>query len=577
MNLIMLRARYRRIVFFFARILLGIIFWDLILPRLGGRETANRTRPERLRRAAASYRRLAVDMGGVMIKVGQFLSTRVDVLPPEFTDELQGLQDEVPPEDFDAIRRVAEAEYGLPLGKLFAQFERKPLAAASLGQVHRARLRQPSQLNPENAPGTGYVGGFRGVDVVVKIQRPDIELVIKTDLAALRTVGRWLQRYGPIRRRADVPALLNEFTRILYEEIDYLAEGRNAETFGVNFRGHPGVRVPRVVWSHTTRRALTLENVWSIKITDYEAIDAIGVSRSQVASRLLDTYLKQIFEDGFFHADPHPGNLFVNPIVPHEAASAGQIKNWELVFVDFGMVGRVPENLRLGLREMLIGVGTKDASRVVQSFQSMDLLLPNADLDLLGKAISREFDLFWGKTMSELTSVSFEEIQEFTQEFRDLLYEMPFQVPQNAIFLARCVGILSGICTGLDPDFNVWDHLAPYAQKLVAEEARDGLGTWLGEVEKFVRTTLVLPYRLDAALSKLERGEIAVRNPELRREFKRLEGSLSQVTGGLFFAAFLLGGIQLLLAGQPLFGGLLLGGAGIALVWTLIIRFAARN
>jgi predicted unusual protein kinase regulating ubiquinone biosynthesis (AarF/ABC1/UbiB family) len=240
-----------------------------------------------------------------MIKVGQFLSTRVDVLPQEITGELAGLQDEVPPDDFADIRRVAEAEFGLPLEEKYCDFSQTPLAAASLGQVHKAKV---SSIPNQPEPAFTEEGSQ---DVVVKIQRPGIEAIIDTDLAALRTVGSWLHRYPPIRRRADIPALLNEFTRILYEEVDYEAEGRNAETFAVNFQGEDGVRVPGVVWSHSTRRVLTLQNVWGIKITDYEAISAAGIDRREVASRLLDTYLKQIFEDGFFHAD-HTRNLFVS-------------------------------------------------------------------------------------------------------------------------------------------------------------------------------------------------------------------------------------------------------------------------
>jgi predicted unusual protein kinase regulating ubiquinone biosynthesis (AarF/ABC1/UbiB family) len=198
----MIRARYRRIVFFFARLLLSLIWWELLLPRLGLRRWAARNRSQRLRGWAISYRKLAIQMGGVLIKVGQFLSTRVDVLPPEFINELKGLQDEVPPEPFIEIVRAAEAEYEAPITEKFTYLEEKPLAAASLGQVHRARLR------PARSPSAKPVD----FDVVVKILRPNIEQLIDTDLAALRTVGRWLDRYPPIRRRANVPALLAEFT-----------------------------------------------------------------------------------------------------------------------------------------------------------------------------------------------------------------------------------------------------------------------------------------------------------------------------------------------------------------------------
>jgi len=503
-------------------------------------------------------------MGGVLIKVGQFLSTRVDVLPAEVISELSGLQDEVPPENFEDIRLVAEAEYREPLDKKFAFFDESPLAAASLGQVHRARL-------PESAGGS---------NVVVKIQRPNIETVIATDLAALRTVGNWLKRYKPISRRADVPALLAEFSRILYEEIDYLAEGRNAETFSANFRDDPGVRVPSVIWTHTTKRALTLENVWAIKITDYDEITAAGIDRAEVASRLLDTYLQQIFEDGFFHADPHPGNLFVYPLPEQDEPDSSQedgreIENsreWQLTFVDFGMVGRVPNSLKEGLRETLIGVGTQDAARVVKSYQMMGVLLPTADLELLEKAEARVFEQFWGRNMTELGQISMDEVHEFTGEFRDLIYSMPFQVPHDFIFLARAVGILSGMCTGLDPQFNVWNHLAPFAEKLIAEEAVGNWEFWLDEAKSFLGSIVSLPVKMDRMLSRMDRGEVAVRAPEIVKQLKHLESTFHRITGGIVFAAFLLGGIQLYLSNYYTFAYILFAGAFISLVWVLITR-----
>lgn len=560
----MIRHRYRRIVLFFARIVSSFIFWELVLPRLGLRGLARQTRSKRLSHSAVSYRSLAVQMGGVLIKVGQFLSTRVDVLPAEVISELSGLQDEVPPENFEDIRLVAEAEYREPLDKKFAFFDESPLAAASLGQVHRARL-------PESAGGS---------NVVVKIQRPNIETVIATDLAALRTVGNWLKRYKPISRRADVPALLAEFSRILYEEIDYLAEGRNAETFSANFRDDPGVRVPSVIWTHTTKRALTLENVWAIKITDYDEITAAGIDRAEVASRLLDTYLQQIFEDGFFHADPHPGNLFVYPLPEQDEPDSSQedgreIENsreWQLTFVDFGMVGRVPNSLKEGLRETLIGVGTQDAARVVKSYQMMGVLLPTADLELLEKAEARVFEQFWGRNMTELGQISMDEVHEFTGEFRDLIYSMPFQVPHDFIFLARAVGILSGMCTGLDPQFNVWNHLAPFAEKLIAEEAVGNWEFWLDEAKSFLGSIVSLPVKMDRMLSRMDRGEVAVRAPEIVKQLKHLESTFHRITGGIVFAAFLLGGIQLYLSNYYTFAYILFAGAFISLVWVLITR-----
>lgn len=576
----MYRARYRRIVLFFARILISLAFWDLLLPRLGLRKQAQRTRPERLRRSAVAFRLLAIQMGGVLIKVGQFLSTRVDVLPVEITSELSGLQDEVPPVPYAEIKRLVEAEFNLPINEKFPEFDAKPLAAASLGQAHRARILSKGE-NKASATARESIKSsnmeVQWLNVVVKVQRPDIEAIITTDLAALHTVGNWLNHYRPISRRADVPALLKEFTRILYEEVDYLAEGRNAETFAANFEDHPGVRVPSVFWTHTTKRVLTLEDVFSIKISDYDAITAAGIRRAEVASRLLDTYLKQIFEDGFFHADPHPGNLFVDPYTPPVVSGRGEnganpriYVPWQLTFVDFGMVGHVPTNIRAGLREMLIGVGTQNPKMVVHSYQTLGVLLPGADMDMLEKAEAKLFDRFWGKNMSELRDISPEEVHEFTSEFRDLIYSLPFQVPQDIIFLARAVSILSGMCTGLDPQFNLWEHLAPYAQKLIADELRTGPEAWLNEFSSLARQLFILPGKVDNILTKMDRGDISVRAPEIILEISRLERAIRQVAGSLIFTALLLGGIQLYLASQFVIASILLGGAAFSLLWTMV-------
>ncbi|RMF31181.1 MAG: AarF/ABC1/UbiB kinase family protein, partial [Chloroflexi bacterium] len=332
-----LRRRYRRILTFFLRAILTLLWWDLLVRRLLGARWVNRLARNRYRRIARQFRTLAVEMGGVLIKLGQFLSVHVELLPTEVTQELAGLQDEVPAEAFAEIRTILEEDLQAPLAQRFRRFEEQAHAAASLGQVHRACL--PN-----------------GAEVMVKVQRSRIREMVETDLAALHTVIGWLQRYPPIRRRADLEALFEEFRRTLFEELDYLTEGRNAEQFAENFRGDPGVRVPAVHWSHTTRRVLTLEDVTAIKITDYAAIEAAGVSRQEVAQRLMETYLQQIFRDGFFHADPHPGNLFVQPLPWPEGGRGGEStlrpkdgrgngrgggRPFRLVFVDFGMVGRV--------------------------------------------------------------------------------------------------------------------------------------------------------------------------------------------------------------------------------------------
>ncbi|MFZ3081002.1 MAG: AarF/ABC1/UbiB kinase family protein [Bellilinea sp.] len=554
----MLRQRYRKILFFFASVLLGLLWWELFLPRIGLKRLVRQTRNRRLRRTAVRFHNLAVNMGGVLIKVGQWLSARLDVLPPVITEELAGLQDEVRPERFEDIRQVVESEFGAPLEDLFEEFVAEPIAAASIGQVHIARLRR-SAAGDETAESR---------PVVVKVQRPNIEKVVETDLAALRVVSRWVEWYKPIRKRVDVPALVREFSSTLYAEIDYLNEGKNAQTFKENFLGVPDVIVPEVHWSHTTHRVLTLEDVRAIKITDYDAIDAAGIDRTEVAQRLFDIYLKQVFEDHWFHADPHPGNLFVSP---GEVKEDGRT-DFSLVFVDFGMAGKITPNVVSGLRELVIAVVERDGARVIKAYQLMGVLLPGADTELLRQANERAFERFWGKTAPELMELRQTEAVEFLEEFRGLLYNNPFQLPENMILLGRALSILNGMCTGLDANFNLWQSVIPWAEKLVKAEGGAQWKTWTAEAVDILRSVASLPRRTEAVLTRLEQGRLEVRSSDLSRQVQRVTRSVNRLTAGLFFAALLFGGVQLYLAGEIALAVGLGGGALIAFFAVLFAR-----
>jgi predicted unusual protein kinase regulating ubiquinone biosynthesis (AarF/ABC1/UbiB family) len=373
----------------------------------------------------------------------------------------------------------------------------------------------------------------------------------------------WLKRFDPITRRADLDALLAEFSRTLWEEVDYLAEAENARRFASMFADVEGVRIPGVYQGQTTSRVLTLEDVYFIKVTDYDAIDAAGVDRAEVADRLFRSYLRQIFVEGFFHADPHPGNLFVEP-----RGEAG----WRLVFVDFGMVSRLTPQAKEGLRNLAIAVGTRDLDRLMHAYQQLGVLLPGADLDRVRQAEAALFDRFWGKSMRDLMRLHPEEMRQFARDFRDLLYEMPFQIPTELIFLGRCVAILSGMCTGLNPEFNVFQGLAPFAQRLLAEER----GDWFDEVLDWLiaqaGALTRLPARMEAALSKIERGELAVTAraaPDLERSLRRLTRAINRLVGAVLFGALLLVGALLYINGDRVLGGIGLGLAVLILGWVL--------
>lgn len=539
-----LRSRYRRVTFFFARIFLGVLLWDIVLRRVGFRALARRTATSRYRRAAARFRGMAAELGGVWIKVGQFLSARVDVLPSSVTEELAELQDEVAPEPFDGLRRVLLASFPDAFESHFSELEESPMASASLGQAHRARLTS-------------------GEKVVIKIQRPDIRSLIQVDLSALQTVIRWLKRYRSITRHADLDALFDEFSRTLWEEVDYVAEAGNAQRFGEMFADDHEIRIPHVYPEHSSREVLTLEDVSAIKITDYAAIEKAGIERGEVAHRLLDTYLRQIFLEGFFHADPHPGNLFVEP----ESEGA-----WRLVYVDFGMVGRLSERVMTGLKDLAIGVGTRDLNRLIESYKTLGVLLPGADLGRIRQAESAMFDRVWGLNMRELTTMDHREMHDFAQQFRDILYEMPFQVPTDLIFLGRCVAILSGMCTGLDAEFNLFDQLGPFARQLMQDEEGEWVEVLLKWLTEEAGSLARLPGKLDQALKRLDDGTLTVTAraaPSLEYRLARLTRALDRLVWAVVFGALLLVGALLYSSSEHVLGGISLGLALLTLVRVL--------
>jgi len=342
-------------------------WYELLLPRVGLARVAARSRSARLQRIAERFHVLAVDLGGLMIKVGQFMSSRLDVLPPEITKELEGLQDEVPPVPFPAIRTLAEAELGVTLERAFSFIDPTPVAAASLGQVHRARL---SELD---AAQTGLL------DVVVKVQRPGIRTIVDVDLSALRRVARWLSHVRLVSDRVDLPALVEEFAVTSLEEIDYLHEAANAERFAEDFAADARVSVPEPVWERTTRRVLTLQDVTAIKINDVDGLRAAGIDPSEVATEFAAVMFDQLFLHGYFHADPHPGNIFVTPLRDAGVPGVDGGRGWMFSFVDFGMMGDVPDALRHGLRKLLIAAAARDGKGMVDGIREVGVLLPSAE------------------------------------------------------------------------------------------------------------------------------------------------------------------------------------------------------
>ncbi|WAC66021.1 AarF/UbiB family protein [Agrococcus sp. SL85] len=545
------RARYRRIIRFAARHLAVLWWFEVALPRLGLAALGARGRSARLTRLARRFHALAADLGGLMIKVGQFLSSRLDVLPPEITKELEGLQDEVPPVPFDQVRALAEAELGMPLERAYAWIEEEPIAAASLGQAHRARLLE------RDAAETGIA------DAVVKVQRPGIDRIVAVDLAALRRVGGWLRRVRLVADRVDAPALVEEFAATSLEEIDYLHEAASAERFAADFARDDRVLAPEVVWERTTRRVLTLADVAAIKITDLEALRAAGIDPSEVAHAFAAVMFDQVFVHGTFHADPHPGNLFVTP------SETGDERPWRLTFIDFGMMGDVPPSTRSGLRSLLVAAAARDGSGLVAAIQEVGALLPTADTTELERAMTQAFARFGGMGFAELREVDPREFRQFASEFGDLMRSMPFQLPEDFLLVIRAMSLTSGVCSALDPQFNLWDAVEPYAGRLLRDE-RSGIAR--AAVDEVVATASVLarlPRRLDSALTRLEQGRLQVQSPALERRVARLERASGRVVSAVLFAGLLVAG-AVLRGTDPVLGGWLLAASALPLAHAVL-------
>ncbi|WP_298944074.1 AarF/UbiB family protein [uncultured Microbacterium sp.] len=523
------RARYRRITRFALRYMVQAWWYELFLPRFGLRRIAERTRARRLRNISKRFHTLAVDLGGLMIKVGQFLSSRLDILPPEVTAELEKLQDEVPAVPFALIRASAEAELGLPLERAFAAVDETPVAAASLGQVHRARL------TTEDAELTGLDA------VVLKVQRPGIDRIVDVDLAALRRVAEWLSRVRLVSDRVDMPLLVEEFATTTLEEIDYLQEAANAERFTANVADGARVSAPAIVWERSTRRVLTLQDVAAIKVNDVDALRAAGIDPSAVASEFAAVMFDQLFADGFFHADPHPGNVFVTPHAPDAAG-----RTWTLTFIDFGMMGQIPAGLRAGLRKLVIAVASQDGAGMVAGFEQVGVLLPSADNSELERALTALFQRFGGMGFAELQDVDPREFRGFADEFGETMRALPFQLPENFLLIVRAMSLVSGLCSALNPQFNIWEAVEPYAQKLLREETGNVVADIAARAVDAAGTAIRLPGRIDRTLTKLDAGLIQVANPGVERRLERLEQTVRRLISAVLFVGLLIGGILLL-------------------------------
>src|SRR6266496_1027822 len=439
---------------------------------------------EVLIKVLVAFRQTAIKLGVLMIKLGQFLSSRADLLPEQALAVLSSLQDEVPAASFSHVVSVIEAELGKPVEQIFSVLERKATAAASLGQVHKATLLST------------------GEEVAVKVQRPNIDQLVHTDLNTLKFVIRVIMRLVDTRKYIDLMGVYREFERTVYEEIDYITEAANAKRFKEMFKDDPTIYIPRTYDEYTSRRVLVLEWINGIKINDYTALEAAGIDRLEVANRTVEAYFHQFFEEGFFHADPHPGNIFIKQGTPGN----GPI----IEFVDFGMVGSLTKSMKKAMIDLFVSFLTRDSETMVQALSLLGFIGEGANIASIERALSIMLEQFYGMTLGQVREL---DIPEVTEDIWKLLYGEPFQIPAKFAFTGRAIGTLVGVATGLAPDFNIIDVATPYARKFLgidAEKVGETIQQLLRRLLETINTLLRLPRSIERILTKLETGQFVI-------------------------------------------------------------------
>jgi predicted unusual protein kinase regulating ubiquinone biosynthesis (AarF/ABC1/UbiB family) len=398
---------------------------------------------------AEQLRETLTRLGPTFIKVGQALSTRPDLIRKDFLDELVKLQDQLPPFPTETAFSIIERELDRSIDEIFSQIAPKPVAAASLGQVYQAHL-------------------YSGEEVAVKVQRPDLLPTITLDLYLMRWAAGWMAPWLPLNLGHDLTLIVDEFGTKLFEEIDYLNEGRNAEKFATNFRDDPTVKVPSIYWRYSSQRVLTLEWIHGFKLTDTNRLREAGLDTDTLIEIGVTSGLRQLLEFGFFHADPHPGNLFA--MAPHcnvavSGETAAQVET-QMAYIDFGMMDQLEESAKETLVDAVVHLINKDYVELAQDFVKLGFLTPDTDIRPIVPALEEVLGDIMGESVRDFN------FKTITDRFSELMYEYPFRLPAKFALIIRSLVTQEGLALTLNPDFKIVDVAYPYiAKRLLTGES----------------------------------------------------------------------------------------------------------
>jgi len=502
------RERYREIVGALLRHGFGFLVTQLGLTRyvpfqVGLFRRARKVEPYT---QAEHVRLMFEELGTTFIKLGQILSTRVDLIPPQYIEELEKLLDQVPPADYELIRVAVERELGKPLDDVFDYFEPIPLASASIGQVHAARLKS-------------------GEDVVVKIKRPGVEEQVNIDVEIITELSRLASRRIPALRDYDLQGITREFTQTLLSELDYIQEGRNADHFRENFKGDDRVYIPKVYWDYTTFEVIVMERIYGVRINDIEALLREGLDPKVVAKRSANILLEQVYVHGFFHADPHPANFFV-------------LQDESIGLVDFGMVGYIDQLTKGNLVELFIAIFQQDPDGIVDAYVDLGIAGRVERFGELRSEIGTLIMKYYGLTLKQVN------IRNVLNDVTAVIRRHRLRMPANLALLVKTISMEESLVMQLDPDFNFAQEMAPFARR-VWEETRSPVALVqrsLRALADLADTGLRAPRQVRRILGQLSRGEFAIitNQPRLDEELTYIGAIVNRLIVAILTAAVLI-------------------------------------
>ncbi|KQC05526.1 MAG: hypothetical protein APR54_08185 [Candidatus Cloacimonas sp. SDB] len=454
--------------------------------------------------------RLALEeLGPTFVKLGQILSTRADIIPLEYIKELEKLQDKVPPFSYVQVEQMVQKSLGANVSELFYSFEEKPFAAASLGQVHKAILKVDK------------------VKVVVKVQRPDIEEIIETDLDILFHLARLIEKYIPVSRLYDPVGVAEEFARIIRMELDYGTEGRNAERFRKNFKEDKTVYIPKVYWELSSKRILTMEYIEGIKINHLKELDEAGYDRKKIAENGAKAFMKQMLIDGFFHADPHPGNILV-------------MENELIGFVDFGMIGKIDEETREKYVDLFMAILEHDSNKILTRMLNLGITSKGEiDTRSLKRDIADLLDQYYDKALNEI------KLGAFISQLVQISVKHHIKMPAELALLGKSLLIIEGIGLTLDPDFNLTETAKPYVKDIILERKSPQrlLLKLSNDLSEFYNLMVLIPKQLSNTLRKMEEGifKLELQHRGLENLINALDKATNRLSYSLILVAIIIG------------------------------------